>query len=223
MAIHQHLDFKRGECRNLCSQSSFGYKAYETADASSVGLIHRLSLVGSALLGIWFLHEQYVLTSWIGLGCIVVSILLLGIDGTKWKFSVGERWAVLMALTSSIAAVMDKVILHDMNAFAYVFINSILTVIVCAARPKIFIQVKQLYQTQFRLILITSLLAVGSWIFFLVALQAGDISKVIPIYKGLGVVVPVLLGILWLKEYDRWWQKLIAVGLSVVGMILLIK
>ena len=107
----------------------FIYKAYQNSDASNVGIIHKLTIVTGALLGIIIFNEKYSFVSYIGLALIVISSVLILYTGKKIELDKGAKYALIMVGFSSIAAILDKAILNDFSAYTYVVINSIVSVI----------------------------------------------------------------------------------------------
>lgn len=201
--------------------SYFSFRAYKLADASTVSLVHKLNVALAAVIGILFLNEKYSYLSYIGLSFIVVSNLFIVYDGKKITINRGIFFAFLMAITSALAAVFDKIILNDFSPFTYVFVNSILTGVLFSFRKGIISEGIQLFRQNAKLVLTTSVLNVGSWAAFLFVLQNTSVSKTFPIYKSLSLIVPVLLGILILKETNKLWQKIAGTIIGVAGIILL--
>jgi len=201
--------------------SYFSFKAYKLADASTVSLVHKLNVALAAVIGILFLYERYSYLSYVGLSLIVVSNLFIVYDGKRINIDKGIFFAFLMAITSALAAIFDKVILKDFSSFTYVFINSLLTGIMFSFRKNIFSEGIQLFKQNTKLILTTSVLNVGSWAAFLFVLQNTSVSKTFPIYKSLSLIIPVILGIIVLKETNKLWQKIAGAIIGVTGIILL--
>jgi len=201
--------------------SYFSFKAYKIADASTVSLVHKLNVVFAAVVGILFLSENYSNLSYFGLLLIVISNLFIIYDGKRINIDKGIFYAFLMALMSALAAVFDKIILRDFSSFTYVFVNSVLTGLIFSFRKNIFSEGIQLFKQNTKLVLTTSVLNVGSWAAFLFVLQNTTVSKTFPIYKSLSLIVPVILGIIVLKETNKLWQKVAGTMIGVIGIILL--
>lgn len=201
--------------------SYFSFKAYKISDASTVSLIHKLNVVLAAVIGILFLNEKYSQLSYVGLLLIVLSNLFILYNGKRLSIDKGIFYAFLMALISALAAVFDKVILKDFSSFTYVFVNSLLTGIMFSFRKGIFSEGILLLKQNTKLVITTSVLNVGSWAAFLFVLQNTTVSKTFPIYKSLSIIVPVILGILILKETNKLWQKVVGAAIGVAGIILL--
>ncbi|MEK7543532.1 MAG: EamA family transporter [Patescibacteria group bacterium] len=201
--------------------SYFSFRAYKLTDVSTVSLVHKLNVVVAALIGIVFLSERYSFLSYTGLILIVLSNIFLIYDGKRISIEKGIFFAFLMAIMSALAAVFDKIILNDFSPFTYVFVNSIITGMMFSFRKGVVSDGIQLFRQNTKLVLATSVLNVGSWAAFLFVLQNTTVSKSFPIYKSLSLIVPVVLGILILKETNKLWQKIAGTIIGVAGIILL--
>jgi len=201
--------------------SYFSFRAYKIADASTVSLVHKLNVVLAAIIGILFLNEKYSFLSYVGLSLIVISNLFIIYDGKKITIDKGIFFAFLMASMSALAAVFDKVILKDFSSFTYVFVNSFLTGLMFSFQKGVFREGVKLFKQNTKLVLTTSILTVGSWAAFLFVLKNSTVSKTFPIYKSLSLIVPVILGILILKETNKLWQKIAGTVIGVLGILLL--
>src|SRR3989344_2191376 len=201
--------------------SYFSFRAYKISDASTVSLVHKLNVVLAAVIGILFLNEKYSFLSYLGLLFIVLSNLLLVYNGRKISVEKGIFYAFIMATTSALAAIFDKIILDDFSPFTYVFVNSFLIGIMFSFQKGVFAEGVQLLKQNTKLVITPSVLNVGSWATFLFVLQNTSVSKTFPIYKSLSLIVPVILGILVLKETNKLWQKILGATIGVLGIILL--
>jgi len=201
--------------------SYFSFLAYKLTDASTVSLIHKLNIVFVAIIGLLFLNEKYSSLSYLGLLFIIFSNIFIVFNGKNISVNKGMFFAFFMALFSALAAIFDKVILKDFSPFTYVFVNSILTGIMFSFRKNVFSEGLQLLKQNTVMVLTTSILSVGSWVAFLFVLQNTSVSKTFPIYKSLSLIVPVILGIIVLKETNKLWQKILGTIIGVAGIILL--
>jgi uncharacterized membrane protein len=199
----------------------FSFKAYQNTDASIVSIVHKFSIVFTAFLGIIFLHEKYYSLSYLGLFFVVMSNIMLIYEKKKIILTLGIIFALLMAVTSAFAGFFDKIILNDFSPFTYVFVNNFLSGLIFCFRKKNITEGFKLLRKNPRLIFLTSLLSNGSWIVFLIVLQNTAVSKTLPIYKSLSLIVPVFLGITLLRETKNIKQKIIGAILGVSGILLL--
>lgn len=201
--------------------SLFSFKAYKISDASSVSLIHKLNIVIAAFLGIIFLGEKYNSLAYFGLTLIFLSAFTLVYEGKKISIEKGILFALIMAFTSALAGVFDKVVLKDFSPFTYVFLNNILiTLLFSIPKPSIKESV-QIFKRNTKLVIASSVLSVGSWATFLFVLQSTDVSRTFPIYKSLSLIVPVLAGIFILKENKKLSQKIIGTVIGAIGILFL--
>jgi len=203
--------------------SYFSFKAYKLSDATTVSLLHKLDIVITAIIGIIFLHEQYSPTSYLGLALIVTSNIVLILEGRRLKIDKEIIYILLMALTSALAAIIDKVVLKDFSAFTYVFINNLLISVMFAIPKGTFKEAVNLFRENKLLVVSTSALNVGAWGAFLFVLQHTDVSKTYPIYTSLSIIVPVVLGIFVLRETNKLWQKILGSIIGVIGIIMLMS
>jgi uncharacterized membrane protein len=199
----------------------FSFKAYQYTDASLVSIIHKLNLVIVALLGVIFLKESYSTIKIIGLILITLSNIVIFWRGSKFDLNKGFVFALLMAIIGAIPAVMDKMILNNLSPYAYVFINSFIVGIMFSFIPGIWPRAVKVMKQNGQLVTFSSLLTTISWALFLIVLQKTAISTMYPIYKGIQLIVPVGLGILWLKETSMIKQKIVGTFISLVGILLL--
>jgi bacterial/archaeal transporter family protein len=201
----------------------FGFQAYKLTDVSIVAIIQRTSIVFIALLGIFILKEKYNFSSYLGLTLIFSSGILLTYTKKKAPINKGVIFALLMALTGSMASLLDKVILSDFSPFTYLFINNLLVGMVFSFNLERIKQAGELMKNHFSQILFTSCLSTGAFLIILVVLKDTDVSKTMPVYKSLGLITPVLLGILILKEKRQIPQKIGGIILGTIGIMLLYK
>lgn len=201
----------------------FGYLAYQTIDASIVVILHKLNIVFSAILGIILISETYTINRYIGLALVFFSSLIIIYDKSTLKITKGIVFAVLMAFTSALAGVLDKRILSNFSPFTYVFINNFLIWILFSIKKAPFKETIRLITTHPLLVTVTSLLSVGSWTLFLYVLSSHQVSQVMPIFKSMALIIPVILGITILHENDKLSQKILGTLLGVIGIILIAK
>jgi len=198
----------------------FSFKAYKTTDASVVSIIHKLSLVFTALIGIFILGELYSANKYFGLILVFLSSVVLIYDGKKIVLKTGMIFALLMAITSALAGVLDKQILKDFSPFTYAFLNNFLIWVLFSFKSSLKKQ-KQLFIFSPKPIILSALINIVSWTIFLVVLQKTNVSQTFPVYKCLSLISPVFLGILFLKEKNQLWQKIAGTILGIIGIFFL--
>ena len=199
----------------------FGFRAYKETDASIVGIINKSSVVLTALLGIFLLHEGYTDKKYIGLFLILLSNIVILFEKKKIVVNRGILFAFIMAGASSLAGVFDKQILNDFSPFTYVFVNNFLIWLLFAFRKNALRDTLSCMRTNTLLVSLCALFNTGSWTAFLFVLQKTNVSQTLPVYKGLSFILPVVLGITLLGENNKLWQKILGVIIGVGGIMLL--
>ena len=115
--------------------------------------------------------------------------------------------ALLSALFASLTAIFSKLGVKDVNAILALTWG----IVLCSGTLP---QLRQLNARHW-LFLVLSAVATGlSWMFYFMALQKGDVSKVAPIDK-LSVVITIAIGVLFLHE--AFSLKLLLGGLLITA------
>lgn len=199
----------------------FGFQAYKKTDVSLVAIIQRTSIVFTALIGILLLGESYSFQAYIGLLFIFLSGIIITYKKSHLKFDEGVLFAFLMALAGSIAAVLDKIILNDFSPYTYVFVNNLLVTAVFGLNRGRVREVVSVLKTNFWSVFLTALLWTGSFLLVSIVLKETDVSRTMPIYKTLGLITPVLIGITFLNEKQMLREKVAGIILGSVGIVLM--
>jgi len=173
-----------------------------------------------ALLGIVLLKEQYSFNAYIGLALIFLSSLIITFN-KKLKLSAGTVYALLMAITGTIATVLDKIILNDFSPLSYVFVNNLLVGLVFIPNKNTARSTLELVKNHPLPLFITSLFSTLSFAIVLFVLQKSNVSQTMPAYKGLAFITPVIIGIFVLKEKAKLKQKIAGTILGIIGITLL--
>lgn len=199
----------------------FGFRAFKLTDASVVSLVHNLDIAFVAIIGITLYSETYSFISYLGLLLIMASAALLLYDGKKIRVDQGFIFAFLLAIGSTISSVADKKLLEVFSPFTYAFINNGLISLLFLGHKTARQEAIKLFKSNTRLLALISFINVGAWVTFLFVLQSTNVSKTLPIFKSLTLIIPVVLGILILKEKQKLWQKLVGMTLGAIGILLL--
>ena len=200
----------------------FGFKAFKTIDASTVGLVSRLNLIVASFIGLLVLQESYSTSAYIGLFLILFGSLIVVFEKQRFKLKPGILFATFMAVGYGLAAVFDKKILDAFSPYTYVFINSfgvglLFSLIYRQAR----LETWHLIKHKAKLLTTGVALNIASWTLFLIVLERGQVSKIYPMYDGIALMVTVFVGIFALKERDKLIQKILG-SLSIISGIILL-
>lgn len=199
----------------------FYFVAYKHADVSLVSVVRRLSIVFITVIGVIFLHEELSFVNWLGVVLILLSGAVVAIDKKKIKFSTGVLFALFSAILASFCSVLDKQILHDISPFTYVVINNLLVGLVLLPRKGVVTDARDLLKHHWKLIILTAVLMDLGFALVLYVLQGTDVSQTMPVYMGLSFMMPIVFGIVLLKEKQKLRQKVIALALGLIGIFLL--
>jgi uncharacterized membrane protein len=202
--------------------TAFSFAAYKKLDVSAVSLLQRLSVVFIYILGVVFLKENISAKNLIGIALITFgSLTIIYKKSSAHAHLTGVVLAILMALTGAFAAILDKLVLRDFSPYTYLFINNFLVGLVFIPKKGNFTGAIKIIKSQPNSLLVRSLLANMSTALVWVALQAGLVSNVMPVYKTVSLIVPVILGIVLFKERSSLKQKIVGLVLSSVGIYLM--
>ncbi len=200
---------------------SLYFLAYKLSDVSLVSVVRRLSIVCIAILGVVFLREQLTIVNWFGLIMIVLSGIVVTIERKQMKLSSGLLFALFSAVFASISAVLDKQILNDISPFTYVVVNNLFVGLILLPRKGSIADARDLMKHHWRLILLTAILMDLGFALVLYVLQGTDVAQTMPVYMGLSFMMPVVFGVVILKEKQKLRQKIVAIAFGLLGIFLL--
>ncbi|MFF2089514.1 EamA family transporter [Paenibacillus sp. NPDC058174] len=199
-------------------------KAYKAGDMSQVYPMMR----GSAallipLLGLVIYEEELTHSGWLGLGLIVVGLFALsGI----FKNRLTKQSIITILLTGTIGisitgyTLADKSILLFMSPLGLLQIYNLAGVIALGAPALRSKKVRQEWMLNRRLILIGSIMAPGSYLLFLMAMQFAPISHISPI-REISIVFGTILAWTVLKEKQGagriGYSAIILLGIILIG------
>lgn len=99
--------------------------------------------------------------------------------------------------------------------------NEILVALWFSLTSKAYLHIPGYIKKYPQAIFIRSFLSVIAWVIFLVVLQQTDISKSYPLFKGLSLIIPVVMGVVILHEKKHLNQKIVGVIAGIIGILLL--
>ncbi|HRN85823.1 MAG TPA: EamA family transporter [Candidatus Dojkabacteria bacterium] len=204
----------------------FGFKALQSVEVSRFTVIYSLRAVITILVATLFLDEKLTIIQLFGALLILSAIVFLNTTSIKglFKFTRGEIYALLAAVTFGVATVSDKYLLDWFDYVPYLFVDFIVPgMILFLARPKSIPESVELLKEKLgpKILLFSTLYAIAAITFFAALTQADNASLVSGVGQ-VGSIVTVLLGIVLLKERKDLSKKLIAASLSFIGLILLV-
>ena len=97
----------------------------------------------------------------------------------------------------------------------------LLVVMVDFVRSKSYLGLALVPRSSYFYLIISGLVAAGSWLSYYHALKSGNVSVINSIDKA-SIVITLILSFLWLGE-PMTWQVIVGGGLVLAGMLVLIK
>jgi len=178
------------------------FKALSLADVSKVTPIDKLSIVVTLILSCIFLKEKITIIK-------IVSMLSM-ISGTflmvnKKKDTKENNWliyALLTALFTSLATILGKIGIKDINPNLGTMLRTIIILIIIWGVIFVKKEYKDINKLNKKNILFITLSGIStglSWLFYFMALKEGEASIVFPIEK-LSAAVAILISVIFLKE-----------------------
>jgi len=175
-------------------------------------------LIAGFAASIIILGEELTLKKAIGALIILGGVLLVNLDKklTVNKYAV---FAILISSALSIAGVLDKLASPHFPLFFYAMVIWILPLAYIGIPAKKSHITTAAKEGSWKIPLLASLNAL-SLVFFVRALQLGQVSNVIPVMATVSVAT-VIGGVVLLGERRAWQIKLLAGLLATIGVIVL--
>jgi len=170
--------------------------------------------------GFLFFSEQLNLSKIIGVVVIILGVLIMLYEKGKIHWSGGVLLTFLSTFFAFIAFLFVKFTILDFSetaaaSFELISIGFLAFSFLGFSVKKI----KKEIQLNKIGIIISGVLFGFFELFLFLALKTGEISKVIPVTQ-ISLVFGVLIGIFYLKEKERLFQKLVGMLIIIVGIIL---
>lgn len=199
------------------------FKALSLADVSMVTPIDKLSIVVTLILSFFFLKEKITIIK-------IVSMIFM-ISGTFLMVNRKEKngegnwfiYALLTALFTSLATILGKIGIKDINPNLGTMLRTIIILIIIWGVifvKKEYKDIKNINKKNILFIILSGISTGLSWLFYFMALKKGEASIVFPIEK-LSAVVAILISVIFLKEKLNKKRK-IGFTFIISGTLLLI-
>lgn len=201
-------------------------KAYTHGDMSQVYPFMRgLGAMLTSLCSLVLFHEQLSAAGYMGLSIIIFSLFAL--SGIKFKGPSGLNrkaltYACLVGLCISGYTLTDKAVLDaGVSPIALIQLSNISYFIALIIPVILSRQLKQEWSVNWRTILLGSILAPGSYLLFLFAMQLTPLAHIAPI-REISTVFGTVLGIIVLREQQGWrriaMSMLITCGIITIAL-----
>lgn len=198
------------------------FKAAKKIGASEIAILSSFSAFISIIGGIFFLHESFSVNKFIGTLLIVFSVYLVNkkLNLTENK---GIIYAILGTSCYAMAVVSDTFIVKSYDPISYAAVISffpglflLITNPSLIAKLKIFINQKYLIN----IFIYGFFYSIQAIAFFSALNMGANISQVSPMFKST-IILTTILAVIFLKEREKLWLKLISAGLVTIGVLLI--
>ncbi len=200
--------------------------SYKDTEVSIRDPLSQTRLIWALVLGILFLKES--VTSLRVIGTIVIffgiSLLLWHPERKFGRLSdPGIRWTFIAAILSALVAIADKFALRYFDVAIYGLLVYIIPSIVLLFFIKKRTQhVTNLFKKRGFYVILGITFSALTYYFTLRTFAVADVTLVYPLLQ-LGILLTVISGIIFLKEREHLWQKIISAILVLIGTIIIGK
>lgn len=203
----------------------FYFKALELSSICLVSPIDKTSVILTLILSYFFLDEKITIIKILSM-ILLLSGAILMTSKSNCKNVSNKKWliyAILTAILTSLATILGKIGLNDIESNLASLIKTIIVFIIIwfiTIVKKQNKNIKNISKKSWIFIILSGLTTGLSWLFYFKALQEGEASKVFPIEK-LSIVVGILFSCILLKEQLNK-KQIIGLFLIVISTVLLI-
>ncbi|MDE2589920.1 MAG: DMT family transporter, partial [Patescibacteria group bacterium] len=194
----------------------FTFKALKQTEASKFTLIFATRVVFTILVAILFLSESFGIKEVIGTIFVFTGIVLVSHTSKKFHFNKGDLYGIIAAMCIGFANANARFLLHSLSIFPYMLIVFFGPVVVLsliypqeAKQGNLFLKKKALSG----MALLGIIYAIAN-IGFFQAIKTGPSVSLVSVVILTSVIVTVILSILFLKERDNMWKKLLGALIS---------
>ncbi|MSU56393.1 MAG: DMT family transporter [Candidatus Taylorbacteria bacterium] len=203
--------------------SIFLFKSLQLIEASEKTILSSLNVVFTIIASVIFLDEVFSGKKIFGTVIILASTLLVVSLKNVFKLNRGVVYVFIAAFFAGLALVVDSANVQHYNAIAYnTFQNFLTGFIILAFAPKALQQWRQFVQPSFlKRMLPLGIFSTAQGILYLTALTYGGNTAQVGTIRQASTIVTVFLAIIFLKERNNLWRKLLAAVLVTLGVFLL--
>lgn len=200
-------------------------KAYTVGDLSQVyPLVRGTGALLVPILSVLFLEEHLSWMAWCGVFVLVCGITVL----SQWKSMLGmtsavTRQTILYALAVGLCitgyTLVDKLTLNHISPLALIEVSHfgyMLTLTAIAVKSR---QIREEWRVNWRTIALGVIMAPGSYLLFLFAMDLGQVAQLAPI-REVSIVFGALFGVVLLGERPIA-RRLVASVIIVIGIVLI--
>ena len=201
-----------------------GFYAYKYTQVSLKSPLSESRVLWVLLFAVIFLKEKLILDKVLGIILIFISLIILTYKKQK-KFGdltdKGVQLTLLTALLTAGVAIIDKSALQYFTPGTFGFLVYFIPGLILLGFGKgHFKDVKKILKTKHYYLGVVVVLGFLFYYFNLKAYQIADVTQVFPVIR-LSTAFTVIFGIIFLKEKENVFKKLIATVIIFLGILLL--
>lgn len=201
--------------------STYAYmKMHSHAQLSLSSIISRTRLFWIPVMAFLFFRERLQLHEYAGIAVLFVGLAIVS-SPKKLAADKGLRYAYIFGLVSALVNILLKA--NEGNAsipVIMVFMSTPPVLFLPFLMKKGFTRIAATFKLNLGLKLLSGLLSVISIYTLTYAIRIGPVSKVSAIQQGM-LIVSVFAGIIFLKERDNMWKKIIGSIITLGGVYLI--
>lgn len=199
------------------------FKGVKLLGAGEVAILSSLGIFFLVVLGIIFFHEKISMFQIVGILLIVLSSCLVIFEHLSFKSKKGIILIIASSFVSSVAIMMDTIVIRQYDSFSYLSIASffvaLVLLVIFPKKIKTFTILKDRLNGP-KIILYSFFWTTQSATYYL-ALQGGaKVSLLAPFVRSSGVII-IILAFIFLKERKYIKRKIIASIITLIGLVLL--
>lgn len=200
------------------------YISYKGTEVSMKQSLGQSKLILALILGLIFLKELPSFQKIVGTIIIFSGIFLL-VWHPERRFArlsdPGVRWTFFASFLAALVAILDKAALRWFSPTTYGFLVYLIPgIILLFFLPGRTQHVRHLMKMHGVAAISSIVISAAFYYFVLRAYALADVTLVFPLIQ-LGIFITVLSGIIFLKEREHLWQKVIAAIITVAGAIII--
>lgn len=197
------------------------FTSLKLIDVSAYQILNQLRHVFIIFAGFFIFAESLSINKFLAVFIIIAGVLVMLYERGKFYWSKGALLAILSTLAAVVAFIFAKLATQSFSesfmAASELMLIGVLGFVFLGFNPK---KISGEWKTNKWGLVFSGILFGLFELFLFLALDQGDISKVIPVTQS-ALVFGVLMGIFLLKEKSRLWQKIIGMLIIIGGIILI--
>lgn len=199
----------------------FYMKMHASNELSISTIVMQLRSIYVPILAFFVLGEQLTLLEWLGIFLIVAGAIVVAFP-KSFKVDAALKYTIMAGIFTAISSVTIKLASSFASIPVVTFAFSLPAVILlplCMNTP--LTRIAKARANVVRKNLPASISNLVTMFALVAALHVGSASQTSGIFQGISMI-SVVVGVLFLKEHDHAWRKLLGAGITTIGILLLV-